>query len=102
MKRTYPIGVAVLVSMLIFASNAAIAQNSTDWTYLYDIAHTGVAADPIDTPLSMSWRYVTGESVRLSRRLRLDRIGSISHTVANSTQSIAPRVRRAGPTDTQN
>ncbi len=62
MKRTYPIGVAVLVSILIFASNAAIAQNPTDWTYLYDVAHTGVAADPVDTPLSMSWRYATGES----------------------------------------
>jgi len=62
MKRTYPIGVAVLVSILIFAGNAAIAQDSTGWTYLYDIAHTGVAADPVDTPLSVSWRYVTGES----------------------------------------
>jgi len=60
MKRTYPIGVTVLVSILVFASNAAIAQNSTDWTYLYDVAHTGVAADPIDTPLSLSWRYATG------------------------------------------
>jgi len=61
MKRTYPMGVTILASILICTSNAAIAQNLTSWTYLYDAAHTGVAADPIDLPLSMSWRYATGE-----------------------------------------
>jgi len=62
MKNTSGILTAIVVSMLILSIKAAIAQNSTDWTYLYDVAHTGVAADPIDMPLSMSWRYATGES----------------------------------------
>jgi len=62
MKRTYSVALTVLVSILMLASSAAIAQNPMDWTYLYDIAHTGVAADPIATPLSLSWRYATGES----------------------------------------
>ncbi len=62
MKHRYGILTAIVVSTLILSIEAAIAQNSTDWTYLYDVTHTGVAADPIDMPLSMSWRYATGES----------------------------------------
>ncbi len=62
MKRKCLIGVTVLLSILLFTGDAAISQNSTDWTYLYDVAHTGVTADPIEIPLSVSWRYATGES----------------------------------------
>jgi len=62
MKDTYRTLVVIVVSALILSIGAVQAQPPSRWVYLYNAQHTGMAADAVDVPLSLSWRCATGES----------------------------------------
>jgi len=62
MKHRYGILTAIVATTLILSIEAAVAQAPSQWIYLYNGQHTGIASDPVDVPLSVSWRCATGES----------------------------------------
>ena len=53
---------ALIVTVLALGIGGALAQGPGAWTYLYDGQHTGVAADPVQIPLSLSWRHASGQA----------------------------------------
>ncbi len=63
MKR-HTIMTAALIAVTLAGElgSAALAQPTESWTYLCDVQHTSVAADPVNVPLALSWRYNTEET----------------------------------------
>ncbi len=65
MKRFTVITMCLIAGIVVVGTGAnGLSQEPASWTYLCDAAHTGVAADPVELPLSLSWRYDTEEMAK--------------------------------------
>ncbi len=62
MKSKSLLMVAVVLGMCLVAGNSEAVTG--DWVYLYDDAHSGVAAAPVQLPLGLSWKYDTDQTAK--------------------------------------